>query len=279
MPVQSFPGQCLVGKASGSANMLPRACLCASATAIVIGDESCKSLHSWSSGAFGELLVVDASTGNLCESKAGFPSVLLLRLHAVEVFYLAFGVRPPRLTVVRPPEIPAGQLSAMHSSTSVTSEANIFNILPMLSSAADSPLLGERECWDALVAGGEPKLPYLYAAYVALRSAGWVIRDGIKFGVHFALYSPLTTARKQHAQLHALVFTQEESEKLWIWLQRHARVSHGVGKGLLLCSVAGGSTAVARKHRFGPEQVDPLLVRTLRIDGWHPDRMHAALAP
>ena len=250
---------------------LPCACLCASATAVIIGDDACKSLHLWDAGAFGELLVVDAATGALCDRKAGFPSVLLLRLHAVEVFYLAFGVRPPRLTVARPPENPADDYS-------VSSDANIFNVLPMLASAADAPLLSERECWDALVAGGQPNLPYLYAAYVALRSAGWVIRDGIKFGVHFALYTS-TTAKKQHAQLHALVFTQEESEKLWIWLQRHARVSHGVGKGLLLCCVASGPTAAACKHSgLGPEQVEALNVRTLRIDGWHPDRMHA-LAP
>ena len=292
-----------------------RACLCASGTCVLRGERDVKSLQAWRGGAFGELLIVDAETGQRCERKQG-STVLLLRLRAVEAYYLAFGSDPPRLHVVEPPEAPEDEdpptLGSAACSSSVgpssaegkaspsgvgaampqpTADGGSFNILKLLDSAADAPPLGSAECW-ALLMEAEPRLPYLYAAYVALRRAGWFIRDGIKFGFDFALYNAAASAAK-HAPLGALVLTPHDHdiERSWLWVQRHSRVCHSVGKGLLLCSVEhpqplgdgggdGGAGAVvvgAGPNLSAPEAAS-LVVSTMRIDGWDPDRAHAKLS-
>lgn len=279
-----------------------RACLASGGTCIVRGERECKSLQAWRNGAFGELIIVDAATGERRERRASTPTVMLLRLRAVEAYYLAFGSQPPRLQLVLPPEQPHEE-SSFEASTSCSVEgesSNLavsgfdshtdegpYNILPMLESASDAPPLDARDCWASLMEG-EPRLPYLYAAYVALRGAGWFLRDGVKFGFDFALYDASAPPSK-HAPLGAVVVAPHEQHQLdrtWLWLQRHSRVCHSVGKGLLLCNVehpmpqdpAPSRSAGAGGAILSAGEASALLVSTVRIDGWDPDREHAMLS-
>jgi hypothetical protein len=250
-------------------------------TVLVRGKESSRALHSWAGGAFGELLVRDALTGAAVTgpppSASGHvrrppgSNVLLLRLRAVEAFFLAFHVQPPRLRVVaRAPHPPPHDGDTSFAAAEEATAA----------AAAAAPALDAAACWAAL-RQGEPLLPQLYAAYVALRAAGWYIRDGVKFGFDFALYDASAPASR-HAPLGALVLARGgEGERNWLWLQRHARVCHSVGKGLLLCSVEEPSSAAAATERGGEEEalVPPRLeVRTVRVDNWDPGRAHASLS-
>ena len=231
--------------------------LAANGTVLVRGSEvECRSLHSWVGGSFGELLAVDelsdpaqpAIVVDRLEARE-MKTRMMLRLRAVEAYYLVCGLPEPRLRVIWSPTVmPAPAISA-----------------DATGSEDGSVALSASELWDALEAG-EPLLPYLYCAYKTLREAGWRIRDGVKFGFDFALYDGRYGPSK-HAPLGALVLVpQEEAERSWLWVQRHARVCHSVGKALLLCSVEPTGEGGA------------LELRTVRIDGWDPGRAHATIS-
>ena len=244
-----------------------------SATVLVRGEASCRALHAWPGGAFGELLVHDAQTGAPVSGpppgakghkrRPAGSTVVLLRLRAFEAIWLAFEVKPPRLHIVALP--PPTESVAASSTFGAAEEA-------AAEAAALAPPLDLGTCWAALCAE-EPHLAQLYATYVALRKAGWYIRDGLKFGFDLALYDA-TAPQRQHAPLGALVLTDgDEHERSWLWLQRHARVCHSVGKGLLLCSVE------TPRGEPASETIPPKLhVRTMRFDGWDPGREHAKLS-
>ena len=192
-------------------------------------------------------------------------TVVTLRLRAWEAIFLAFETQPPRLSIVDP--APADLGDPLQTTFAASEEA------AAAAAEAASPL-DLAACWTAFLEA-EPQLPVLYAAYATLRDAGWHIRDGIKFGFDFALYDATGPASK-HAALGALVLTAEdEGERSWLWLQRHTRVCHSVGKGLLLCSVEEppADDAAARGPR--PPR---LAVRTMRMDGWDLGREHASLS-
>lgn len=246
----------------------------ASSTVLVRGEAACRALHSWAGGAFGELLICDAITGHAitgpppgAKGSTRRPPgsyVVMLQLRAWEAIFLAYDTQPSRLKVV---DVPPMEIDSSH--TFAQSE----DVAAAIVAAAPGMELGS--CWAALCEG-ETQLPQLYAAYHALRHAGWYIRDGVKFGFDFALYDA-SGPPARHAPLGALVLTREgEGERSWLWLQRHARVCHSVGKGLLLCRVDESSNAGEDNE---PPAIPPRLkVRTMRIDGWGPGREHAYLS-
>jgi hypothetical protein len=226
--------------------MVVKGALAAAGTVLVHGDAACRSLHAWNSGAFGELLIVDEAAGKPVsyeQRKTVEKTSLYLRLRAAEAYFLAVEVQPPRLAVTWPDPSQEG--------------------VPMVIEGAEA--IAKDELWDALLEG-EPMLPQLYATYTTLRAAGWKIRDGLKFGFDFMLYDAAGSSGK-HAYLGALVLTPDAQgeQRNWLWLQRHARVCHSVGKGLLMCNVE-------------PDSSGTLQVRTMRIDGWSLDRQHARIS-
>ena len=249
-----------------------------SSTVLVRGEAACRSLHAWQGGAFGDLLICDAVSGHAITGQPPGPKgarrppgsyVVMLRLRAWEAIYLGFETCPPRLKVV---DVPAAGDADVHALTFSQVEEAAAAI------AAQAPALELEPCWMALTQA-EPQLPQLYAAYHALRHAGWFIRDGFKFGFDFALYDS-TGPPARHAPLGALVLTREdEGERSWLWLQRHARVCHSVGKGLLLCRVDEPNDEAASGADQGSRAIPPRLgVRTMRVDGWNAGREHAILS-
>lgn len=247
----------------------------ASGTVLVRNQADCRALHAWPGGAFGEILAYDAVDGSVVtgpppgakghQRRPLGSTVIMLRLRAWEAIFLAFETQPPRLRIVEATS--DDNLGTTATTTFAAMEAEAA------AAVAAAPALDLATCWRSFCSA-EPDLPQLYAAYVALRAAGWYIRDGIKFGFDFALYDPKGPSTR-HAPLGALVLTRAgEGERNWLWLQRHARVCHSVGKGLLLCSVEPSSTA-----GDAAERVPPLMdVQTLRIDGWDPGKAHATLS-
>ena len=234
-----------------------------------------RSLHSWVGGSFGELLSIDAASDDAhpvmivdrLEAKER-QTKMMLRLRAVEAYYLAYGLPEPRLQVIWSPHAAAAAAAAAANGSDDDAAASAA--AAAAAAATDggrgtTTPLSATELWEALEAG-EPLFPYLYCAYTALRDAGWKIRDGVKFGFDFALYDATGGANK-HAPLGAIVLApQADAERSWLWLQRHARVCHSVGKGLLLCSVEPAGEGGA------------LELSTIRIDGWDPGRAHAHLS-
>ena len=91
-------------------------------TVLVRGELSSRALHSWAGGAFGELLVQDAITGNSITGvkakgaarRRPDATVVLLRLRSFEAIFLAFGTASPRLRIVAPQ--PEGLVSTSPSS-------------------------------------------------------------------------------------------------------------------------------------------------------------------
>lgn len=256
-------------------------------TVLVRGEAACRALHSWAGGAFGELLMRDSLSG---EAVTGPPpgakghvrrpagsTTVLLRLRSFEAFFLAFEVHPPRLRVVVVPPLPTRTSPDANEGSGSGVESFAATEAALAAAAFAAPALDASACWAALCTG-EPQLPQLHAAYTALRAAGWHIRDGIKFGFDFALYDA-SAPSSRHAPLGALVLTRgDEGERSWLWLQRHVRVCHSVGKGLLLCSVEAPSERPSEEDRNAAAVPPRLEVRTMRVDGWDPGRAHASLS-
>ena len=243
----------------------------ASATVLLRGKASCYALHRWSGGAFGELLLHDMAGSSVtsCDGQAGLtsrekghfsahssdPTVVLLRLRAFEAFRLAFEVASPRLCIG----------DAAHSPFYAAADDAVATAATM-----ETTPLGPSSCWAALCEG-EPLLPELHAAYSALRLVGWHVRDGLKFGFDFALYDASAPVSR-HAPFGGLVVANG-SERSWLWLQRHARICHSVGKGLIVCSVA---PAVVKQGTNAEQELPTQKVAyTMRVNGWDPGRAHA----
>ena len=156
--------------------------------------------------------------------------------------------------------------------------------LRIYASAADAEdaagAMSEGASWAAFCTA-DPDFPCLYAAYRALRRVGWNIRDGVKFGVDFTLYEPAASPMA-HATHSVLVLTPRAAgERSWPWLQRHVRLSHTVGKELLLCSVElaqDGRADDPAALTSSPSCLDALEVRTLGVRGWGAGREHAYLS-
>lgn len=219
----------------------------------VRGGPAVYSLHSWPLGGFGELaydIPTELGSEPTRGPEAQTPERCVLLLSAVEAFYLAFGSAPSRLSLVAE-----------------------------VSDEASPEVLSDVQCWTIFCAW-DALFPQLYAAYRSLRLAGWNIRDGVKFGVDFTLYEPEGGPRA-HATHSVLVMTPgAEGERTWLWLQRHVRLCHQVGKELLLCTVealdaaleADGGESVALDK---PTCVEALEVRTLHVGSWGAGREHA----
>ena len=254
--------------------------IASSGTVLVRGETDSRVLHAWLGGAFGELLLYDIVSGAAITGPPpgtkGRPkdlTIVMLRLRAWEALYLAFDTQPPRLRIVA---VPPTDASTKVASVFATAEA------AAAAAASAAPSLDLATSWKSL-REVEPHLPQLHAAYKALRAAGWLIRDGLKFGYDFSLYDG-TSPSHMHALLGCLVLTREGAgECNWLCLQRHSRVCHGVGKGLLLCSVEPAAAMLAdgavdevahvAQLELGPL---PMEVSTMRIDGWDPGKEHAA---
>ena len=215
-----------------------RGTLAASGCAEVRGGPAIHALHSWPRGGFGELThdhkEPDGSAPRGPASRT--PEVCTLLLNSREAYYLAFGLETPRLIIYQ-----------------------------------DDVLLTRDACWATFCAADE-FFPSIYTAYCSLRAAGWHIRDGIKFGVDFTLYEP-SSGPSAHATHSVLVLPPGAGERNWLWLQRHVRLSHTVGKQLLLCTIeaAGGNEAELLSTPVGISQLE---VRTLAVSTWGANREH-----
>ena len=246
--------------------------MCASYTAVgalasfgvhVHGGQSITELHAWPSGGFGELVHEQPTQQAAASSRAAAnaatraPSACTLQLTAVEAFYLAFGAQQPRLTIVRP-------------------------------RGDGETALSDQECWTAFCAE-DSMFPQLLAAYRALRTAGWHIRDGIKFGCDFTLYDP-KGGPSAHATHSVLVTTPLTPERSWLWLQGYTRLCHQVSKQFLLCCVelptsadlalrdgppAPCAAAIDSAALGSPNCLLALEVSTVQIGSWSAGKEHA----
>lgn len=168
--------------------------------------------HQWSGGGFGELVSRRTADGAvLCE----------LLLSTVEAYFLAFETR--RLTIRHAQPEPtslrgSSEAACSHERAPLANSSNLLTFSP-------------NECWIAFREASS-RFPHRYAVYRALRTAGWVVRTGVKYGADFTLYEP-ALVQTSHALFCALVAsTSESAEQSWCWLQQHVRLCHGVSKGL-----------------------------------------------
>eukprot|EP00316_Scyphosphaera_apsteinii_P005989 CAMPEP_0119327052 /NCGR_PEP_ID=MMETSP1333-20130426/69825_1 /TAXON_ID=418940 /ORGANISM="Scyphosphaera apsteinii, Strain RCC1455" /LENGTH=277 /DNA_ID=CAMNT_0007335529 /DNA_START=1 /DNA_END=834 /DNA_ORIENTATION=+ len=219
-------------------------------------------LHSWEHGSFGELFDPVAAE----QSKRGCGACELIHLQE-------------RHASGRPICLHLSLMEALHLVSKGTLQIWQAH---QPSEVADSrgTLLSEAVCWQ-LFAANSLRFPYEYAAYCALRTAGWVVRSGVTFGADFSLYAP-TAERKAHAMLCALVAVPSlDPQRNWCWLQQHVRLCHHVAKGLLLCEVATSDTQQQHgecnlAELSGRACLARLDVRMLRVATWSPAKAHAA---
>jgi len=212
-----------------------------------------KRLHAWTCGGFGDL-----STRVI--NHAAQPEVeswLLLSL--AEAFYIAFHLK--RLDLCSEDSF---------DSCRGTAESSLH--------LGPRHVLSEHACWQVFSAASL-RFPYECAAYYELRTAGWMVRNGLNFGADFALYEP--TDKPGHAVYCALVCAIDlEPAVSWVRLQSHVRLCHQVARGLLLCEVSSRSPrsnnmAVSPTSPQGLSQLD---VQLLRVASWFPGRSHAELS-
>lgn len=228
--------------------------------AVVFGAAGIEALHGWSNGGFGELL--SGAAAKTASDEAGFS----LHLSPLEAFHL---LSLQRLRVWEGRQAAAPTEEPGEASSRISAQASE----PM---DADS-------CWEAFGLA-VPQFARQYAVYHALRTAGWNLRDGLKFGVDFTLYDQSAQA-EDHAAFGALVVSADAgSDRSWLWMQRHMRVCRSVAKGLMLCSVGpraqgsaepGGGTTVDEST---PACVARLEVNMLEFDSWSAGKEHARLS-
>jgi tRNA splicing endonuclease len=230
----------------------------------VFGTAAIQALHAWSNGGFGELLkgVAGASSGKAISFS--------LHLNPVEAFYLMLLDRLRIWDTSCPVTVPTESAAA----TVVELSANV------------QPMDAQR-CWEAFD-HAVPQLARQYAMYYTLRTSGWNLRDGLKFGVDFTLYDPAGAA-DSHATLGALVVDADTGADLnWIWLQRHLRVCRSVAKGLLFCcaggTACGGVDYGGRGRGNGgcdestPAHLSLLPMQMLAVDPWSANSDHPQLS-
>ncbi len=227
---------------------------------VVVGVEAVEAVHAWSRGGFGELL------HGLIAPAAGAAASFSLHLSPVEAFFLVFE-QPPRLRVLD------GRSGERAPAGGGDAPADAEPTGPAASSAADDDgAMGVQACWDAF-RSATPEFARTYAVYRALRAAGWHLRDGLKFGVDFALYDP-SGSPGAHAEFAALLVGVDASaERSWLWLQRHLRVCRTVAKKLLLCSV--GPARGESLDEATPGCLECLPVEMVEMDTWSAGKEHA----
>jgi tRNA splicing endonuclease len=241
----------------------------------VLGGPSICELHSWPAGGFGELLYEPPTRSSTtspkehaaAEAAARAPEACVLQLSSAEAYYLAFLCTPARLMI--------------HDAVAEPEDGE---------AASDGGgLLGHSmtrpECWEAFCLA-DPLFPQLCAAYQALRSVGWWIRDGVKFGVDFTLYEG-SKGPAAHATHSVLIVTSRECD--WLWLQNHLRLSHTVSKELLLCYVSSRESATAstttgidrgpaEQSERSPPGLETFTVSTVHVKSWSANREHGLLS-
>ncbi|MFN4133544.1 MAG: tRNA-intron lyase, partial [Candidatus Hadarchaeales archaeon] len=82
----------------------------------------------------------------------------------------------------------------------------------------------------------DPELPLKYPAYADLRSRGYVVKTGLKFGAHFRVYERGEVPGQAHSKL--LVHAVPEFTKITpTELARAVRLAHSVKKKIMLAIV------------------------------------------
>ena len=240
--------------AARDANRTPSGVLMHCGSVEVCGASSVRDLHAWARGGYGELVhhANDDAVGLHPTVSSQSSAVCTLLLSTVEAFHLVSTLPEPRLQII-------------HLSQ------------PDESGDSQRKVLSPGECWSTFCDANQ-LFPFVYAAYGALRKAGWHIRNGIKFGADFTLYAP-RAGPCAHA-LHSVIVVSPAAvgQRNWLWLQRHVRLCHTVGKGLLLCSVNFNRMAQDGISTNTPRCLNDLKVQTVRIGSWGAGREHGVLS-
>ncbi len=92
----------------------------------------------------------------------------------------------------------------------------------------------------------------LWTAYVALKGAGWIVKEGAKYGVDFLLYRE--APGKAHAS-HAVLIQHPALPPLsWTQLVATCRVLDQVKKKLLLMRIVGDASHTTQLSRWMPQR-------------------------
>ena len=95
--------------------------------------------------------------------------------------------------------------------------------------------LKEEEVWKR-VKKGDKKFDTKYSAFSTLRSKGYLVKTGLKFGAEFRVYDKNTKVGEDHARW--LLFTARENEALrWNEFSAKSRVAHSTKKQLLIAII------------------------------------------
>lgn len=155
-------------------------------------------------------------------------------------------------------------------------------------SVGNQRFLGVQDAWE-LFNSVNPRFLELYTVYFFLRSRGWVVRSGLKYGVDFVIYR--LGPHQTHAEYSVVVESHipgrggggEEGERemlektvgqrlprSWIHVQSALRTTHNVAKSLMTAQVIlaegeGGPEPRAEGFWDSPDCLEALAVRTFVI--------------
>lgn len=115
------------------------------------------------------------------------------------------------------------------------------------------------------------RFAWMFVAYCRYRSAGWLPRSGLKYGVDWVLY-PSAIKKHSHSPYCVVLSFSPEGEakcdKSWIGLQNRLRLVKNVAKTLVLAEVYLDHPADIKasiRHAFGAVRINELT-----IDRWIP---------
>ena len=144
----------------------------------------------------------------------------------------------------------------------------------------------------SLSMAAEPDDPFMlsYAAYHHYRSAGWVVRSGIKFGVDYLLYN--RGPAFSHAEFSITIlpsyshsywqsteahrqYVATKTKRTWWWLHGVNRVQAQVMKQLIVCYVDVPPPLNAEEKSIGTDiglELSRYKIRDVTIKRWTPNR-------
>jgi tRNA-splicing endonuclease subunit Sen2 len=144
----------------------------------------------------------------------------------------------------------------------------------------------------SLSMAAEPDDPFMlsYAVYHHYRSAGWVVRSGIKFGTDYLLYN--RGPAFSHAEFSVTIlpsysdpywqsteghreYVASKTQKTWWWLHGVNRVQQQVMKQLLICYVDISPPLTAEERSAETDiglELSRYKVRDITIKRWTPNR-------
>lgn len=144
-------------------------------------------------------------------------------------------------------------------------------------SSADQHCYGLLDLWKRLSELYQPDdhsaFAARYAAYHYLRSKGWIVRNGFKFGTDYLLYreGPPFAHALYSVMVRSQVEGGEESPVPFMWneISGLTRVSRNAHKKLMICLVSVPRALLAEVATSGPQCIRHFTVDCIHVNRWN----------